>query len=110
MTYTGDMQQGRISKQHKVTVSNEVLELFEGLPLSRSAAIGMSILAVSRKPDLLHVALRHRMTQERTGNNVRVSYTREPRLEAMIDRLAEMTDLSGEQVIRLCMEAYIYRL
>lgn len=104
------MPPNRIATQHKVTVSTEVLELFEALPLSRSAAIGLSILQAGRKPDLLHMALRRRMSETRSGNNVRVSYTREPRLEAIIDKLAEITALSGEDVIRLCMEAYIHKL
>lgn len=110
LSYTGVMQTGSTKKAHKVTVSQEVLDMFEKLPISRSAAIVASINLVARKPDLLHIALRHRMTEVRSGNNVRVSYTREAKIEPMIDTLANMTDMSGEQVIRLCMEAYIYKL
>ena len=113
LSYTGVMQTGNTKKCHKVTVSQEVLDMFEKLPISRSAAIVASINLVARKPDLLHIALHHRMsevTEVRSGNNVRVSYTREAKIEPMIDTLAQMTDLSGEQVIRLCMEAYIYKL
>lgn len=102
--------QHRIAKIQKLTVPTEIIDLFLKLPLTRSAAIGQSILAASRRPDLIPLALRLRMTQVRSGNNVRVSYTREQRLDAMIERLAQMTDLSGEQVIRLCMEAFVHKL
>lgn len=111
MSYITDMpQQYRLSKIQKLTVATEVLDAFELLPLSRSAAIGQAILAAGKRPELIPLALRERMSQTRSGNNVRVSYTRENRLDAMIKRLAEMTDLSGEQVVRLCMEAYLYKL
>ena len=100
----------RIAKQTTLKLSKELLDAAEKLPMSRSALIVRSISNAGTRPDVVHLALRRRMTEPRTENNVRVSYTRDPRVEPIIERLVEMTDLSAEQVIRLCMSAYIHQL
>lgn len=102
-------EQPRNCSIQKLTLPIEVVAALELLPLNRSAAIGQAIIGGSHRPDLLPLALRIRMSKARSGNNVRISYSRELRMDDMIARLAQMTDLSGEQVIRLCIEAFIHK-
>ena len=87
-----------------------LVKAFEKVPMTRSAAISQAIINADRNPDLLAHAFRLRLSQPFEENDARITYTRDIRIEAIVKRLAEMTKLSSEQVVRLCMEAYIHRL
>lgn len=98
----------------KKTVNNampaSLVKAFENVPMTRSAAISQAIINANRNPDLLAHAFRLRLSQPFEENDTSITYTRDPRIGDIVKRLAEMTKLPGEQVVRLCMEAYIHRL
>lgn len=87
-----------------------LLKAFEKVPMTRSAAITQAVINAGRDPELLISAFRLRLSQPYEENDTEVTYSRDHRIEAIVKKLAEMTKLSGEQVVRLCMEAYIHRL
>lgn len=97
----------------KVVNSNVPASLvakFEKLPMTRSAAIAQALTNAARDPELLVDAFKLRMSQPFEENDTRITYTRDEGLQEVIDRLSRMTKLPGEQVVRLCMEAYIHKL
>lgn len=99
-----------VKKAYNSSVPKSMVKAFENVPMTRSAAITQAVLNADKNPDLLAHAFRLRLSQPFEENDTKITYTRDIRLEAMVKRLAEMTKLPGEQVMRLCMEAYIHRL
>ena len=99
-----------MKKPYTSVIPASMVTKFETVPMTRSAAIAQAILNADRYPDLLVDAFRLRLSQPFEENDTRITYTRDSKIDAMIKRLSEMTKLPGEQVVRLCMEAYIHRL
>lgn len=102
--------QASMKKHHTLMAPEDLVERFDKLPLTRSAAITQAILNVEREPELLAQAFRLRLHQPYEENGVRVAYTRDTRIDETLKKLTDMAKLPGEQVVRLCMEAYIYKL
>lgn len=99
-----------MKKAYTINLPPTLLNGLEGVPMSRSAAITQSILNADRNAELLVQAFRLRLSMPTENNETKVSYTRDTKLDTPLKKLIEMTKLPGEQVIRLCVEAYIYRL
>ena len=96
-----------------VTGSNvpaSLVKAFEASTLSRSAAISQAIHNADRCPDLLVYAFRLRLSLPFEENDTRITYTRNAQVTAIVEKLASMTKLPNEQVVRLCMEAYVHCL
>lgn len=99
-----------MKKQVSATIPTSMIEALKGVPLSRSAAISQAIVNAGREPDLLVHAFRLRLSQPKEDDDHRVTYSRDERLDEIVKNLSDLTKLPGEQVIRLCVEAYIHRL
>jgi hypothetical protein len=98
-------------KRHQtVRLSEEVVEMFDKLTISRSAAIEAAVRNARTDPELLVRGLKHRMRNPRGANSIKVGYSRDSDIDEPVEQLVEMTKLPAEEVIRLCMEAYIHRL
>ncbi|MDI1348614.1 hypothetical protein [Aquabacterium sp.] len=101
----------KIGTPRAIKVTTEIKDKFKGLPLSTSAAVKQSVINANNNPILMIRALQARMTN---GNKVekseRVSYTRDQQTASALENLVAMIDLSEEEVVRLCMEAYINTL
>lgn len=85
-------------------------QALDGLPLAKSVAVAQAILSAEREPESLARAFQLRLHQPTEENDITISYVRTPKIEEPLRRLTEMTRLPGEQVVRLCLEAYIHRL
>ena len=90
--------------------TRDLVDKFEKLPITRSRAINLAIGYAAKDPELLVQALRFRFSQPHLENDVKVTYSRDTKLDEVLENLTHMTKLPAEQVIRLCMEAYINRL
>lgn len=90
------------------SVPASLVEAFKKVPLNRSKAIELAVEKASNDPSLLVHAFQMRLTRPFERNDVKITYTRDKQCEEMIDKLSEMTKLPNEQVLRLCMEAYIH--
>lgn len=78
--------------------------------MTRSAAICQALLNAERDPGVLSRAFQLRLNTDFEENDVEIKYTRDKRLDKTVEELSRMTRLPGQQVIRLCMEAYIHKL
>ena len=87
-----------------------LMNKFDDLPITRSGAICQALINAGKDPELLVVALRYRMSRPDELNDCQVSYRLDPKLVRTQEDLSRMTKLSGEIVVRLCMEAYIHNL
>lgn len=99
-----------MKKLAQLDVTSELVEMFEQVPMSRSAAIVQALLNAEREPELLVKAFRQRLVTSRQENSVRIAYSRDQKLDKTVEKLCEMTRLPETQVVRLCMEPYIHRL
>ena len=99
-----------MKRRREVTVPPSFVKLYEKLPTSRSAAICQGIANATREPDLLAHAFRLRLHKEPEEATLRIAFTIEPSLEKKLEEMAHWTDLPIEQVVRLSMEAFIYKL
>lgn len=96
--------------QKILTLPSHVVGMFDGLVQNRSACISNAVIEGLKNPELLVQALRLRLTTPFEENNTNVTWSRSVAALEAEKKLAEMTRLPGEQVVRLCMEAYIHRL
>ncbi len=92
------------------SIPTRMVKAFKRVPLTRSAAIRQAVLQADVDPELLVDAFKLRLSMPFEDNDARISYTRDKKTDAIVKRLTEMTKLSSEEVVRLCMEAYIHRL
>ena len=99
-----------MKKRRLVTVPPGFVKLYEKVPTSRSAAICQGITNATREPELLAHAFRLRLHKEPEEATLRIAFTIEPSLEKKLEEMARWTDLPIEQVVRLSMEAFIYKL
>jgi hypothetical protein len=99
-----------MKKAFTISMSTAIVEDLKKVPMNRSAAITQAILNATRDNDLLARAFRLRLGMPNTQNEIRITYTRDSKLDAPLKKLIEMAKLPGEQVIRLCVEAYIHHL
>lgn len=90
------------------SVPTSLIEAFKKVPLNRSKAIEQAVKDADNDPEVLVRALRMRLTRPFEANDAKIAFTRDKNCEDAIERLAEMTKLPNEQVLRLCMEAYIH--
>lgn len=97
-----------MKKSYTSSVPTSLVEAFKKVPLNRSKAIELAVERATNDPQALVLAFKMRLTQPFERNDAKITYTRDKRCEEMIERLSEMTKLPNEQVLRLCMEAYIY--
>lgn len=94
----------------KVRLSKQLKESFEKLPMPASTAMKQAVVSAVIRPDLLVRAFEHRFTRERLENDTYLVFRSDTKIDAHLEKLAEMTELPVEQVIRLAMEAYINKL
>ena len=99
-----------MKKRRSVTVPPGLVKLYEKVPKSRSGAICQGITNATREPELLAHAFRLRLHKEPEEATLRIVFTIEPSLERKLEEMARWTDLPIEQVVRLSMEAFIYKL
>lgn len=100
----------KAKKKNTVQLSEDMNRRFDSLPIPKAAAIVLSINQAWREPDTLALAFRFRLSQPQEEVGVKVSYTVDDKMQERLQKLMSMTKLSGEQVVRLAMEAYIHRL
>lgn len=93
-----------------LSLPSSMVKKFDKLPMTRSGAISQALMNADRNHDLLSRAFQLRMSTDHEENDARICYSRDSKHDETIEKLSRMTRLSGEQVVRLCMEAYIYRL
>jgi hypothetical protein len=96
--------------QHTLRISEDLIKKLDGLPGSRSAAIEQALKNVGKEPYLLALAFRYRLTQSATEPTRTVTYLRDRKLADVIEDLIRKTELSGEQVTRLAIEAFVHKL
>lgn len=102
-----------MKRKCSIKCSRTLLDKFQDLPISRSAAICQAIHNAGNEPELLAQALRLRLNSrpaEAKENDTLITYTRDAKLDRALQTLTGISELPGEQVIRLAMEAYIYKL
>lgn len=101
----------KIGTPRSIKVSPEIKDKFKGLPLSTSAAVKQSVIHANNNPTLMIRALQARMIiGNKAEKSERVSYARDQQTVSALENLVAMIDLSEEEVVRLCMEAYIKKL
>lgn len=86
-------------------------DAFNELPISKSAGVTIAIQNAAENPELLVKALRFRLTQPKyDAQGRKTSFSIDVRVEDLLKKLADMSKLPAEQIIRLTMEAYINKL
>lgn len=93
-------------------IPTDLLQAFEKLPVSRSGSIGIAIHEAYHDPDRLGRTLSKRLKSNEVTSpeKVKTGVSLAPEIVAMLDELAEKSQFSIEQVLRLCMEGYILKL
>lgn len=99
-----------MKERRSVVLSISTLAQLKKLPISRSEVVCESILHAARKPDVLAEALRLRLYEPQDHHTQTVTYTRSPELGDWMKKLTEMSRLSSEETLRLCIEAFIRQL
>ena len=99
-----------MKRKAALSLPSSMLEKFDKIPMTRSGAISQALLNAGRDPALLSRAFQLRMSTDEEQNDARICYSRDTKHEQKIEKLSRLTRLSGEEVVRLCMEAYIYGL
>lgn len=99
-----------MKRKAALSLPSSMLEKFDKIPMTRSGAISQALLNAGRDPALLSRAFQLRMSTGQEQNDARICYTRDTKHDGTLEKLSAMTRLPGEQVGRLCMEAYIYGL
>lgn len=80
------------------------------LPATPSAAISLAITNAHEDHTLLGKALTHRFEHPPLDNVLKTSHMFDQRVKDMIDELSTKTSLAADEVVRLCIEALIYKL
>ena len=94
----------------KLRLSKQLKEDFDNLPMPTGTALKQAVARASKDPDLLVRAFQFRFFRERQENDTCLFFRSDTKTDAHLEKLAEMTELPVEQVIRLAMEAYINKL
>lgn len=92
------------------TISESTAEQLQKLPITASQALTTAISNAIKDPQSLGRAMQRRVTQEKEKPTSRTSYYLDNKVMSEIDELCEKSALKGEEVVRLAMEAYIYKL
>jgi hypothetical protein len=107
------------------TIPNDLLALYEGLPVSRSAGMSLAITEALKAPHRLAKALQKRVghnlkegipsvlggaTGNSTAESTTVTVTLDQQVLDAAAQLEKLTGLPREIVIRLSMEAYVHKL
>lgn len=86
-------------------------QMFDAHHLSATAIIRQSLIDARDEPLLLHVAMLRRVEVNQPAKRGRQRGTRmDGHSMMLIDRLRVMTHLSSQEVVRLAVEAYLYKL
>lgn len=89
-------------------VSRRLVNDFEKLPISRSAGVVQAVMRATVRPQVLVTAFKARLEDpSNLPNNVRINIYMPPKVNVFVKDLASMTKLPDEEVVRLCMEAYV---
>lgn len=99
-----------MKKTHNVNLPADLVEACTHLPVTRSGALNQAMFNAWRDPELLVKALRFRLDRPEELERIKVTYSRDSKLDPVLEKMSEMTKLPKEQVVRLCLEAYIHRL
>jgi len=77
-----------------------------------SAATAQALMNAHSDDSLLSKALKRRMALPplRNAEDARMSTTEDPRITRYVEDLSERSRLTKEDVVRLAIEAYVYRL
>jgi hypothetical protein len=97
-------------RKNTMYVSPSMNALCDALPITKAAAVVLAIHNAWKEPDVLAYALRLRLGRPVEEKSLRISYSVDGRTEGKLKNLMDMTGLSGEETVRLAMEAYIHHL
>lgn len=96
-------------------VTEHLVQAYDSLPISRSAAMTMAVAEAYKKPELLEKALGRRIKKPESDllgarKTTRVGVSFSPAIVEQLGHLALVTQLPIEHALRLAMEAYIHKL
>ena len=108
--YTVSIYAQSMSKPANITLNETILAALSDIPSSRSAAMAKALFKAQSEPQLLAIALSHRINNPTPGTDKSICYSRDIRVEKALQELKALTQLTAEEVMRLAIEAYIYHL
>jgi hypothetical protein len=99
-------------EQKSLKVTPVIKHQLDNLPITVSAAVVQAIVNANDDDNLVVRALKRRMalppTKEKNDQRLCVMY--DPRISNHLENLTAKSGLATEQVLRLAIEAYLYRL
>lgn len=99
-------------KIRHIRVPSSIRALMRTLPINMSAAVSQSILDAREDDSLIIRALKRRLALPPNKNDPleRVAISQDERIDSYVADLTDRSQLSAEEIIRLCIEAYLFRL
>jgi hypothetical protein len=91
-------------------VPKEVNDALQSGPVPKSKAAKRALAAATARPELIPMALRVRPFKPRSNGTTRLGVTYDEATMSGVKHLSEQYDLSQEEIVRLMLEAYIYKL
>jgi hypothetical protein len=97
-------------KAATISLSAKIHEKLEAMPAGISESIRRSVHQANKDPELLASAFKLRLSMPPYEDIKQVGYRADEKFRTAAAELSGMTKLPVEQVVRLCIEAYVYRL
>lgn len=105
---------GRVKTKTKTfLLAPSLLVALSEVPTTRSSAVQNAIRDAFNEKEKLTRALRHRMLSPKMwgeDNSERINVSLDPRILNYAQEMSKMTQLPIEQVVRLALEAYVFKL
>ena len=96
-----------MKKPYTNSIPASLAAAIKGIGKSRAELIRTAVVNAEKDPSLLVKAFGRRLQCPTDPEMVEVTYGRDPAMDRGIKKLADMTKLSGQQVLRLCLEAQV---
>ncbi len=88
-------------------IVGQLNDLIQQVPMSASALGNLATKQLLENPELIWVALRHRLKKQLTGPEKKTTYNFDSDVSSAVQELASKLRLSGDEIIRLAIEAYL---
>lgn len=101
-----------MKKVRGITIAPSLKDALDKCPINNSAAIAQAVMNAHADDGLLIRALKRRLALPSTEeeNSIRITYTQDIRVTQLEKELVDRARLAAEPLVRLALEAYIYRL
>ena len=99
-----------MAQQRNRRLPRDISGALDRFPQTKAMSARIAILRAAARPELLPTATRVRKFKDKTPEKVTIAVRRNRETDAALDEMSAAFDISVEEVFRLAMEVYIYKL